>query len=163
MRIYIPNILPNSLKHKLEKLYTVFGNPNIQIKYEIISKEFGVIIIEGENITNIESSFKTNYELIKNYSYKNYDLLVDKTNNNKINLISQFPVNYIYTKIIKLEFKTHKKSKLTLIIDCLEEPITNFELIRIPVDFYFIYDNDTLDLKDMFFQEEFNRFLSNLN
>ena len=100
---------------------------------------------------------------IKNYSYKNYDLLVDKTNISKIELISQFPVNYIYTKNIKLEFKTHKKSKLTLIVNCLEESTKNFELIRIPVDFYFIYDSETLDLKDIFFQEEFNMFLSNLN
>ena len=90
-------------------------------------------------------------------------MLVDNTKITKIELISQFPVNYIYTKFIKLEFKTHKKSKLTLIVKCLEESNTNFELTRIPVDFYFIYDSETLDLKDIFFQEEFNRFLSNLN
>ena len=80
-------------------------------------------------------------------------MLVDKTNISKIELISQFPVNYIYTKNIKLEFKTHKKSKLTLIVNCLEESTKNFELIRIPIDFYFIYDSETLDLKDIFFKK----------
>jgi hypothetical protein len=49
--------------------------------------------------------------------------------------------------------KTHKKSKLTLTVNCLEESTKNFELIRIHVDFYFIYDSETLDLKDIFFKK----------
>jgi|688.fasta_scaffold395421_3 hypothetical protein len=160
MKIYIPNILPSSLNNKLDKLCLHFGEPEPKIKYEIISKEFGLIIIEEQYISHIESSFKTNYELIKNYN--NYDLLVDRTNNTKIPLTSQFPVNYIHTRFLKLNFKTHKKSKLSLVINYLEEP-NNFELIRIPVDFYFEYDNDNVDLNDPFFQEEFNMFLSTLN
>jgi hypothetical protein len=104
---------------------------------------------------------KTDYELIKNYN--NYDLLVDRTNNTKIPLKSQFPVNYIHTKFLQLFFKIHNKSKLSLVINYLEEPDNNFEIIRIPVDFYFNYDSEILDLKDPFFQEEFNMFLSALN
>ena len=164
MKIYIPNILPSSLQNKIDKLFLNFGVHKSKQKYEIISKEYGLIIIEEENISLIESSFQTDYELIKNYN--NYDLLVDRTyniyNNNKIPLLSQFPVNYIHTKYLELQFRTHKKSKLTLIIDCFEEP-SNFEITRLPIDFYFHYNNDTLDLQEHFFQEEFNMFLSTLN
>lgn len=159
MKIYILNVLPSSLKSKLEKLFLLYES-QIKLKYEVVSKEFGIITIEEQKITCIESTFNTNYEIIKNYN--NCNLLIDRTNNNKIPLNSQFPVDYIYTKFIQLEFKTHKKSKLSLIIDCLEEP-DNFELIRIPVDFYFDYNSDIIDLNDRFFQEEFNMFLSNVN
>jgi hypothetical protein len=161
MKIYIPNILPSSLVNKLDKLCNQFGEPELEIKYEIISKEFGVIIIEEQNIFHIESTFKTNYELIKNYN--NNDLLVDKTNITKLSLKSQFPVNYLYTRFLQYKFQTHKKSKLALIINYFEEPDNNFEFIKIPVDFYFDYNNENLDLKEPFFQEEFNMFLSNLN
>lgn len=165
MKIYISNILPCSLNNKLDKLCVQFGEPKSKVKYEINSKEFGLIIIEEQNISHIESTFKTDYELIKNYN--NYDLLVDKTysivNNTKNPLKSQFPVNYIHTRFIQLYFKIHNKSKLTLIINYLEEPDNNFELTKIPVDFYFNYDGEILDLKDPFFQEEFNMFLSALN
>jgi len=161
MKIYISNILPSILKDKLDKLYFQFGEPKSKVKYEINSKEFGLIIIEEQTISHIESSFKTDYELIKNYN--NYDLLVDRTNNTKIPLKSQFPVNYIHTKFLQLFFKIHNKSKLSLVINYLEEPDNNFEIIRIPVDFYFNYDSEILDLKDPFFQEEFNMFLSALN
>lgn len=161
MKIYISNILPSSLNSKFDKLCIQFGEPKLNKKYEVISKEFGLIIIEEQTISHIESSFKTDYELIKNYN--NYDLLVDRTNNSKIPLKSQFPVNYIHTKLLQYHFKLQNKSKLSLIINYLEEPNNNFELIRIPIDFYFEYNNDILDLKDPFFQEEFNMFLSALN
>jgi len=161
MKIYISNKFPISLMDKFDQLRIQFGNPEIEIKYEIISKEFGIIIIEENNIYYIESTFKTDYELIKNYN--NNDLLVDKTNITKIPLKSQFPVNYLYTRFLQYKFQTHKKSKLALIIHYLEEPNNNFEFIKIPVDFYFDYNNENLDLKEPFFQEEFNMFLSNLN
>jgi hypothetical protein len=158
MKIYIPNILPISLKDKFNKLTNNFGEPNKRINYEIISKDSGTIIIENQNIYNIESTFNTNYELIKNYN--NHDLLVDRTHNTKIDLISQFPVNYIVSKIIQFEFKTNKKSKLSLLIDCIEETSTNFELEKIPINFYFNFDNDNFDLNEQFLQEEFNSFLN---
>lgn len=161
MKIYISNILPSSLNNKLDKFCLQFGEPESKTKHEIISKEFGLIIIEKQCISHVESSFNTNYELIKNYN--NCDLLVDRTNITKNILKSQFPVNYIHTKILQLHFKIHKKAKLSLVINCLEEPDNNLELIRIPVDFYFDYDSDILDLNDPFFQEDFNMFLSALN
>ena len=161
MKIYIPNILPISLTDKFDKLCIYFGEPKEKIKYELISKDFGVIIIEEQHISHIEPSFNPDYELIKNYN--NYDLLVDRTNNHTVPFNFQFPVNYTYTRFLQNYFKTHKKSKLTLVITYLEETNNNFELIRIPVDFYFEYDSDVFDLKDQFFQEEFNGFLSALN
>jgi len=162
MKIYIPSILPICLKNKLDKLFQLFEEIKQEIKYEIISKEFGLIVIENEKIFQIESTFQTNYELIKNYSYMNYDLLVDRTINNKIAIKSQLPVEYINSKLHIIKFKTNKKSNLSLVVSCFEE-LNNFELIKIPVDFYFEYNNDILDLKDSFFQEEFNMFLSALN
>lgn len=158
MKIYIPSILPIFLKDKLNKLTKLFGEPKIEYKYEIISKENGLIIIENKDIFNIESSFNTDYELIKNY--KNYDLLVDRTNNIKVKLLSQFPVNYITTKITELEFKINKKSNLSIVIEYLEEPLEQFDIQKIPINFYFKYDNKTIDLNDPFFQEDFDIYLS---
>ena len=45
---------------------------------------------------------------IKNYSYKNYDLLVDKTNYNQYEPVSQLPVDYICTLNYEFKFKLHK-------------------------------------------------------
>lgn len=161
MKIYIPSVSPISLKDKLNKLTKLTGEPKIQHKYEIISKENGLIIIENQNIYNIESSFKTNYELIQKYN--NIDLLIDRSVNTTISLKSQFPVNYILSKIKLFEFKHNTKSKLSLIIECFEETTNNFELDNIPVNFYFNYESDLLDFNDIFFKEEFNMFLSYLN
>lgn len=160
MKIYITNILPQTINNKIHKLSSIFGNPEKKIKYEIFSEEFGIYTIEEDIITQIESSFTPNYELIKNY--KTYELLVDRTKYIKIPLVSQFPVKYLNTRILELKFKSSIKSKLSLIIDCFEE-IDNYELNIIPINFYFNYDEETLDLKDKFFQEEFNMFLSHLN
>lgn len=160
MKIYIPNILPITLKNKLDKFLVNFADIQTKIKYEIISKEYGFIIIEEQNISHLEPSFKNEYELIKNY--KNLDLLVDKNKIVNVPIISQFPVNYIHNRSLQLYFKISKKSNLTLVIECIEEP-NNFELSRIPVDFYFEYDNENLDLKDPLFEEQFNMFLSYLN
>jgi len=160
MKIYIPKISPLSINNKIDQLIIQCGEPIIKIKYEIVSKELGIINIENQKISYLESTFKSEYDLINNY--KNIDLLVDKNKLTKIPLISQFPVNYIYTKYFQLHFKINLKSSLTLIINCLEE-LENYELKRIPVDFYFNYESEKLDLNDSFFDNEFNMFLSVLN
>jgi hypothetical protein len=91
-------------------------------------------------------------------------LLVDKTIYTLIPLVSQFPVNYISSKYIELKFKINTKSKLALIVECFEETNKlNYSLELIPVNYYFNYDCEKFDLKDIFFEEEFNMFLSNLN
>jgi hypothetical protein len=160
MRIYIVNIPPKSIKDKINKLTSLFGISEKSIRYEICSKEFGINIIEDQKISHIESTFKQNYEMIKGYN--KCDLLIDKTQYNKIPIVSQLPVNYIISKYIELKIKSSNKSKLSLIIESFEEP-QNFEIVTLPVNFYFEYDCEILDLNDPFFQEDFNMFLSNLN
>jgi len=160
MKIYITNILPQTLTNKITKLIDVFGVPEEKIKYELCSKEFGIHIMDDKTIVHIETTFEPEYELIKNYN--NFDLLVDNTNYSKFEIKSQLPVNYLCTRYVELKFKLHKKSNLSLIIECFEE-IENFEKKSVPVNFYFDYEDKKLDLKDPFFQEDFNRFLSDLN
>ena len=161
MKIYITNILPQSItNNKINKLSSIIGKPETKYRNEIFSEDFGIYTIEENLITQIESTFNPNYELIKNYN--TYDLLVDTTIYNKKPIVSQFPVNYLNTNILELKFKYSTKSKLSLIIECFEE-IDNFEIIIVPINFYFNYDEEKLDLKDKFFQEDFNMFLSHLN
>jgi len=159
MKIYIVNILPESLNNKLNIFKQHYEFKETQ-KYELHSQDYGSHIIENNKIHLIESSFNTEYQLIKNY--EKFDLLIDKTNDKLIPVISQMPVNYIISIFHIFEFKTCKNSKLSLIIECLEET-ENFVKKSIPVNFYFNYNNDNLDLKDTIFQEEFNVFLSKLN
>jgi len=160
MKIYIANLLPNTLISKMQNIIDLFGIPEEKIKYELSSKEFGTYIIDGNSISYIESTFEPEYEIIKNYN--NFDLLVDRTNYKHFEIISQLPVNYICTPYYELKFKLNKKSNLSLIIECIEE-VENYEKKSIPINFYFDYEDKKLDLKNPFFQEDFNRFLSHLN
>jgi hypothetical protein len=167
MKIYIVNIAPQSLKNKIKNMVESFEY-NEKITYELHSQDFGLHILEDEKIYLKESTFKSDYELIKGYSISDclikYDLLIDKQEIKNIPVISQLPVNYIITKFHIFEFKNNNKSNLTLKIECIEE-VENFERKLIPVNFYFNYKNEDkiLDLNDAFFQEEFNVFLSMLN
>ena len=160
MRIYISNILPSTLTNKINKLTNYFDIVEETTKYEIYSKEFGLHIIDAKQMKHIETTFTTDYELIKGYN--GLDLLIDKTEYKYIPVLSQLPVKYISTKIYELNFKLHKKSKLSLIIDCIEETY-NFEKNLIPINFYLNYNEEKIDLKEHFFQEDFNVFLSQLN
>jgi len=189
MKIYIPNILPNTLTNKLTSLSNTFGNPKIKIKNEIISKEFGTYYIENiettkpskstksqtdnkcqnqsQNIYYIEPTFNQKYELIKNYK-NNCDLLVDYTCYSKIPVVSQLPVDYINTEMVELEFKINHKSKLSLVVVCIDETNINdktnnkIETKLFPFDFYFAYHSVKLDLNDVFFQNEFDKYLDDL-
>ena len=166
MKIYIVNILPESLKNKLKNMMGSFEY-NEKIKYELHSRDFGLHILEDDKMYLKESKFKPDYELIKDYTLADcqikYDLLIDKHGTNNIPVKSQLPVNYIITKFHIFEFLNNKKSNLTLTIECIEE-VENFERKLIPVNFYFNYDNEltNLDINDPFFQDEFNVFLSKL-
>ena len=164
MKIYIVSIPPSLLQNKLQVLIDLFGLYSEKKKYELCSPDFGLHIIEKDEIYRIETTFKTDYELIKGYncSKTNYDLLVDKTIYTNIPVVSQLPVNYISSLFHEMQFKINKKSKLSLIIECLEET-QNYEKMLVPVNFYLNYDEPKLDLNDHFFQEEFNMFLSKLN
>ena len=171
MKIYIVNLLPQSLKNKMDKLLDsdIFGCITESIKYEICSKEFGIQILEDEKIRQLESTFTPNYEYIKGYTplYKGqgcneYNLLVDQTEYNIVPIVSQLPTEYILTKYHILKIKETKKSQLALVVERLEE-IDKFEKWKDPVNFYFEYNGTKLDLSDPFFQDNLNVFLSVLN
>lgn len=160
MKIYLTNILPSSLMNKLTKLTNTFGNPIEKIKYSIYSEECGIYEIKDKNVFRIEPTFSPDYEIIKNFNKNN--LLVDKTKYTLIPIISQLPVKYIISKYYEYEFKLTQKSNLSLVIRCFQET-HNYEKVMIPFDFYFIYKDENLDLNNVFFKEDFNVFLSQLN
>ena len=170
MKIYITDIFPSSLKNKLTKINEYLSNTIS--RYEIVSEEYGIHIIEGDKIYRIEPNFKPDIQLSKQYM-KN-DLLIDNTNYKFIPVVSQMPYNYILTKITIHEYQVCKKSKLKLVVECLNEPVpTNvffskkqqsaIDTTVIPINFYFVYNESKIDLTDQFLKEEFNVFLSHLN
>jgi hypothetical protein len=163
MNIYITNILPIQLKHKLTNLTQKFIHTE-KIQYELHSPDFGLTVLDNNTIVRYEPTFETNYEMVKNYN--GCDLLIDMTKYTQIVENSQLPVNYIMTKIIHNEYKIHKKSLLTLVINCLIE-INFLNTDIIPIDFYFSYNNEIINVQDIltnrFFQEDFNVFLTELN
>ena len=164
MNIHIVNILPMKLQDKLTILTNKF-NKNEKIKYEIFSKDFGIIIVDEKKMYRYEPVFETKYELIQNYN--GYNLLVDTTKYSKVSIVSQLPVNYILTPLTTFEYKQGEKSKIKLIVDCITET-NGLDKEFIPVSFYFSYDIDKSEnlhdlLNNKFFQEEFNVFLSHLN
>ena len=170
MKIYITDIFPSSLKNKLTKINEYLSNTIS--RYEIVSEEYGIHIIEGDSIYRIEPNFKPDIQLSKQY-IKN-ELLIDNTNYKLIPVVSQLPYNYILTKITIHEYQVCKKSKLKLVVECLNEPVpTNVFFSKknqstidtnvIPINFYFVYNDAKLDLTDQFLKEEFNVFLSHLN
>jgi hypothetical protein len=164
MKIYIPNIPLTNIKNNIHKLeeYQV----NKSIFYELNSLDYGIHIIDNNNLYRIEPNFEENIKLIKNFNGRD-DLLLDMTTEKKIPVFSQMPTNYILTKIIKFEFTKSSKSNLKLIINCINSgkqsdnlDISNNEE---PIDFYFFYDNSNIDITNAFFQDELNMFLSILN
>ena len=162
MKIYIPNILPINIKDKMDELTKITRPIERQI-VELTSSEFGKMIINNDTTYMIESTFNNDYELIKNYQYNdtdNYvDLLVDKTQYSQVPMISQYPVKFILVNKTEYSYKK-PKSKLSLVIECVKEDKDFMTTSMVPIDFYFIYENDKLDLQDSFIREEINVFLS---
>lgn len=172
MKIFITNILPSSLKNKLTKIQSLITNSFN--RHEIVSEDYGIHIIENNNIFRVEPNFEQNFQLIKKYGISKADLLIDKNKYIYCPVVSQMPVNYITTKLLILEYQTSKKSNLKLVVECLKETITIGTYFSpdkhigediVPINFYFIYNepSNNLDLTDQFFQEEINVFLSHLN
>lgn len=170
MKIYITDIFPSTLKNKLTNIREYLSNTIS--RYEMVSEEYGIHIIEGDTIYRIEPNFKPDMQLIKTF-FSN-ELLIDNTDYKMIPVVSQLPYNYILTKITIHEYQVCKKSKLKLIIECLNEPVHtnvffskknqgNIDTTVIPINFYFVYNDAKIDLTDQFLKEEFNVFLSHLN
>jgi hypothetical protein len=170
MKIYITDIFPSSLKNKLTNIKEYLSNTIS--RYEMVSEEYGIHIIEGDTIYRIEPNFKSNMQLIKTF-FSN-ELLIDNTDYKMIPVVSQLPYNYILTKITIHEYQVCKKSKLKLVVECLNEPVQtnvffskknqeNIDTTVIPINFYFVYNDAKIDLADQFLKDEFNVFLSHLN
>ena len=171
MKVYIVDILPSSLKNKLTKIQEYLTNSII--KYELASEDYGVHYIEGDTIYRIEPNFKPDFSLIKGKSVFENELILDNTNYKMLPVLSQLPVNYILTKMTVYEYQVSKKSKLKLVVECLDEPLQQNVFFQkdkqtvvtniVPFNFYFVYNETKLDLSDRFIKEEFNVFLSHLN
>ena len=173
MKIYITDIFPSSLKNKLTNLKEYLSNTIS--RYEMVSEECGIHIIEEDAIYRVEPNFKPDIHVINGTDSITNDLLIDNTNYKMIPVVSQLPFNYILTKMTIYEYQVSKKSKLKMVIECLNEPApvniffakkngsANTETMVIPINFYFVYDDVKIDLTDRFVKEEINVFLSHLN
>ena len=170
MKIYVTNIPPSTLN--LSTLEKHCLNKEGYKKYELVSEEFGTHIIDYsnnnlENMYRIEPNLNTDLHLINNHKDgKLYSLLIDKTEYVHIPVVSQFPVDYILTKMICFEYRitntnTKTKSGLKLVIECLEETNKLLEKELIPINFYFL--NSMINLVDELLLEEINVFLLELN
>jgi len=165
MKIYVPNISLINIKNNIHKLEDYLVN-NSHI-YELNSLDYGLHIIDNNNLYRIEPNFEENIKLIKHFNEHN-DLLLDMTSEKKIPVFSQMPIKYVLTKIIKYEYMSSPKSKLKLIIkfvNSLQNSSDNLDISnnKEPIDFYFLYDNLNIDITNAFFQDELNMFLSVLN
>ena len=169
MKIYVTNVKPSTIKSVLHSgtLDKYILNKNGFKKYELTSEDFGTHIIDYsknnvEQMYRIEPTLNMDLHLINNY--KNLSLLVDKTNYVQIPVISQFPVNYILTKMTCFEYVMNKKSDLKLVIECIEENnvCTSFDKEFIPINFYFT-TSSMINQSDDNLLEEINVFLLELN
>jgi len=171
MRIYVTNIPPSTLN--LLKLAKYLVSKDGYKKYELLSEEFGIHIIDYsknnlEQMYRIEPTLNMDLHLINNFN--GHSLLFDKTSYIHIPVVSQLPVDYVLTKMICYEYKiianSGKKNGLKLVIECLEECNELLEKEMIPVNFYFLNSNsnsNSLNLIDDNLLEEINVFLLELN
>lgn len=160
IKIYLHKIFPNQIN--IKKLHHQFPCKNIIRNSEIHSLDFGIHIVENEDIYRIEPSFKEHYALIKDYN--GFDLIIDENVYTKIPLLSQLPHEYIMINKIVLEFKQGPKSNISWKVECIQEKCKEtFNEKIIPIDFYFVCKKENFDIHNSFFQNELNVFLSALN
>lgn len=162
MKIYVTNILPSAIKLAAIDKYIL--NKEGSKKYELSSEDFGTHIINYsknnvENMYRIEPTLNMDLHLI---NYKDFSLLVDLTNYVHIPIVSQFPVNYVLTKMVCFEYCINKKSGLKLVVDCLEESNQLLEKEIIPINFYFTSSNFMINQSNDNLFEEINMFLLEL-
>lgn len=168
VRIYLHNIELSSIKHKLETLKNYLTKEEEQV--HIFSQEYGHYKIEKDKIYLIESAYNEDYKQI---NYNDHVLLIDSNKTDKIQVVSQLPKDYIYNKRTYLEYKL---SLITFIIwGIYDKPKqehsfskktahnTTKDLEFYPMEFYFECDDKHFNIYNLFFQEEFNRFLLMLN
>lgn len=171
MKIYITTIDVSNISKNINNLSEYLLDVNGKDISELHSLDYGLHIIENNNIYRLEPDFLPDYNIVKNFH--GHDLLLDYSIPKLLPVLSQMPTNYILTKVKIYEYKTNKKSNIKLIIKCIKTTPeikirsdmnnVNINTIEEPIDFYFEYENSKIDLTDKFLQEEFNMFLSHLN
>jgi hypothetical protein len=172
MKIYISNLLPKNLNSNfvslLEKNKNILCEKNTYT--ELVSRELGIITVNSNNITkHLEPNFHPVFEQLTNYNNTKMNLLFDLTEYKYTSLISRFPTEYIYMRIIEYSYKLINNSNLVLKIKYIEEMDEKHCSQLVPIDYYFEYTSQTKDLlvKDLlsniFFKNDFNVFLSMLN
>jgi len=166
MKIYVTNIPPSTIK--LASIDKYILKKDGYKRHELVSEDFGTHVIEKDKMYRIEPTMNMDLHLINNFNGCN--LLVDSTEYVNIPVLSQFPVDYILTKMTCFEYKISVKSNdLKLVVECLEETNELLEKEMVPVNFYF-YSNSNSNsnsnsfdkLKDNLL-EEINMFLLELN
>jgi hypothetical protein len=182
LKMYIQNIEINSISHKWEPLHKYLVKEN---EFTQLHSKSGIYIIQNnqcfllQNENGNENENENEKYDTKKYSYHNreYELLLDYSEEHLQKIPSQLPTQYTLNKIIKMEYKLSTKSPLTLVINGSYGKITNTNNIFlkqekkiiqqethfIPINFYFECLEKDMDLDNPFFIDEFNVFLSLLN
>lgn len=159
IKIYVPNVLPSKID--MNSFCENFRY-STKTKLELSSLDFGIHIVEKDDIYRIEPSFKEHYNVIKNYN--GIDLLIDENKEIRVPVVSQLPSEFIIVNKIIYEFKQSFKPNVFFIIECVQQKCkVTLDEIMVPVDFYFSCNKSNFDIDNIFFQDEINKFLSMLN
>jgi hypothetical protein len=176
VKIYIKNISLQTIANRIECFQKYFKLKKNIIKLYSYENENNIYIIEQNNMYYLEPSMD---EKIDEINYGKLNLLIDYSNEIKIPILSQLPVNYIYSSITR---NIYQMNNLKLIIDGIYENkntinnnnnykkkmLDDLTKIFIPIDYYLEYNekyldsNNTLDFNNSFLQEELNVFLLHL-
>jgi len=154
IKIYITTISLDKIQNNIKYLNKFLHKEYNQTTF--YSQENGIFIEEKGDIYYLEPSYEEIYETVK---YLSHNLIIDSTNIIKINVASQLPIEYIMCKKYVMEYKLHNKSMTTLVISGILNDTNDF----LPLDFYIECKKQDFNIENIFFQKEFNGFLSVLN
>ena len=154
IKIYIENIPLSKIQNNVKELQSFLHKEYKQTTF--YSQENGTFIQEKGEIYYLEPSYEEKYEILNYLSHK---LIIDSTDIIKLKVVSQLPIDYImYAKIVR-EYKLHEKSMNTLVVSGFLNESNDF----LPIDFYFECKKGDFNIENIFFQNDFNGFLSILN
>lgn len=159
MKVYVDNYEQNKLLSKLNILKQYLIN---NIDYIEIISDDGIYYIDE---TGISKLFLIKDESIKYTSvFHNLKFIIDKSISFK-EIVTTIPLNHINNKIHKLEYKIDNKSKIKLIIEGYYKQSINVENQTVSLftvnNFYFeIFDNNEIDINEIFNNYDLNVFLS---
>ena len=153
MKIYINNFNINNLSNVQTILADILIETHLYT--ELYTNE-SIYHIDYKNITLLEPK-DGEINIFKNY-FNDISLAVDNSYFKKIAETSVNGNMHLHKKIKKNVYKFNSKSKLSFVI----ETIDNLDNIFIPNDIYFEC-NEIIDIKELFIKQELIEFLSLLN